>query len=265
MSEDRIDLPSGAGRRYGDLANALIPRLIPSQLDADDPEHAALMGPFLERYRFAAIHCRDCTVLDIACGCGYGAAILRAGGAATVTGVDFDDSMIDIARREYAAPGIEFHAADLMNWAGPGRFARIVCHDTLKYLPDPAGFLRRLRRMIADDGILVLSAYITPTTDINPYHRRDFTRGSLSRLLRRCGFAVNTEYLQIKRFGAGRALSLTREKRPLDPERMRPQSLPRYYLTHPRAAGARLLSLLRDGLTVRNLTVRAHPIPGVRG
>jgi len=56
-------------------------------------------------------------VLDVACGEGFYSRILRAQGAASVTGVDLSEQMIALARQQETelAQGIRYHAGDARN------------------------------------------------------------------------------------------------------------------------------------------------------
>src|SRR5712692_6959809 len=65
-------------------------------------------GEHFARYLFAAGLCRGKRVLDIACGSGYGAYILKILGAAQVVAVDRDPAAVRFAQRQYATAGLEF-------------------------------------------------------------------------------------------------------------------------------------------------------------
>ena len=51
-------------------------RLVPDTLDPDDATGRATFELHLERYRFASGHLRPGRALDLACGVGYGTALL---------------------------------------------------------------------------------------------------------------------------------------------------------------------------------------------
>lgn len=63
-------------------------RLVPEALDPRDDTGQATLALHLERYRFAASKLRPGRVLDLACGVGYGSAILGERPDVTVVGVD---------------------------------------------------------------------------------------------------------------------------------------------------------------------------------
>src|SRR5258708_15934922 len=95
------------------------------QLPADGerflPElmHGEIELEHLHRYRFAGQFLADKEVLDIACGEGYGSALL-AKVARNVIGVDVAQQAIDHARGKYGAANLEFRV---------GSCARIPLED----------------------------------------------------------------------------------------------------------------------------------------
>src|SRR5262245_52926664 len=62
----------------------------------------------IARYHFAAPYCRRKRVLDVATGTGYGADILRNGGASEVVAVDRDGDALAFARRRYGSTRIRW-------------------------------------------------------------------------------------------------------------------------------------------------------------
>jgi SAM-dependent methyltransferase len=140
-------------------------------------EHAA-------RYKFALSLVEDKTVLDIACGTGYGISLLRTK-AGFVTGVDID---ADAARE--ALCECDERAAVLLGDGLCLPFAdesidAITSFETLEHLHDRAGFLAELRRVLTSDGRLILSTpnanYTRPVDGkpTNPFHIFEYTPGEL--------------------------------------------------------------------------------------
>ena len=66
----------------------------------------------LARYRFAARRVAGLRTVDVACGTGYGARMLAAGGAAPVIGVDLSPEAIGYARTHFATARVNFLVAD---------------------------------------------------------------------------------------------------------------------------------------------------------
>ena len=73
----------------------------------------------IERYRFARQFVSDKTVLDIACGTGYGSNLLADSGASRVDGVDISEDVINYAISSYQADNLFFLKSRLcryFNW-----------------------------------------------------------------------------------------------------------------------------------------------------
>jgi SAM-dependent methyltransferase len=136
----------------------------------------------LARYRFAAQLARGRRALDAACGEGYGTAMLAAAGATGAVGVDIDQATVDHAREKY---GLEFERADVGELPFEDKsFGLVVSFETLEHVPDAARAIAELRRVLADDGVLVAS---TPNSAQylvdNEFHTREFTEAELRELL----------------------------------------------------------------------------------
>jgi SAM-dependent methyltransferase len=147
----------------------------------------------VERYRFAARLARGRRVLDVACGTGYGSAILAHAGAPDVLGVDASPTAVDYARARYGAvAGVRFLVGDGAAVPVPtGSVDLVVSFETLEHVPDAEAFLDELHRVVARDGRVVLSTpnrLVTSPTGrrpYNPYHVREFDPAELARSLAR--------------------------------------------------------------------------------
>ncbi|ARC87229.1 class I SAM-dependent methyltransferase [Rhodovulum sp. MB263] len=95
-------------------------------------------------------------------GCGTGTTALRhAPHAGHVTAIDCAPTMIGIARQKAAEAGIgnvEFRVGDLSDMPdSPAAFDMVMAHNVLHLLPDRAGALARVRRMLKPGGVFVSS------------------------------------------------------------------------------------------------------------
>lgn len=141
----------------------------------------------VHRYLFAAGLCAGKDVLDIACGEGYGSAML-ARVAASVAGVDIDEPTIEKAREAYPAENLGFERGTCE--AIPYKrdsFDVVVSFETIEHIEEQASFLREVRRVLRPGGVLICS---TPDKGVykagqepNPYHKRELTREEFELLL----------------------------------------------------------------------------------
>ena len=139
-----------------------------------DEQHGEVVhAEHLVRYRLAAQLARSRRVLDAACGEGYGTALLGAAGARSATGVDVDEPIVAHARARH--PGPEFVVADVRKLPfADGCFDLVVCFETIEHVADPERVLAELGRVMAEDGVLLVS---TPNKHQylveNEFHERE--------------------------------------------------------------------------------------------
>lgn len=145
------------------------------------------------RYAFARRFVAGKRVLDVACGEGYGTALLGQS-AASVTGVDIDMASIDRARAGYAdGKRIRFIASSCTGLPLPSATIDvIVSFETIEHLEaaDQLAMLIEFARVLAPEGLLILSSpnkrlYSDERSYVNPYHLHELYREELAGLLSR--------------------------------------------------------------------------------
>jgi SAM-dependent methyltransferase len=129
-------------------------------------------------YRWIAERCRGLEVVDMACGEGYGSAVL-AERAARVTGVDANPEAHEHARLRYTRPGLRF-VRDLVEWFGEPCDA-VVFLQTIEHVQNPGEILDHLRSLLRPGG----TAYVSTPNVLtlapagaeksgNPWHVREY-------------------------------------------------------------------------------------------
>ena len=143
------------------------------------------------RYAFARRFAHGKRVLDVACGEGYGAALLGAV-AASVVGVDIDIATIEHARSTYGdGTKLRFVAASGTSLPLPGAsFDIVVSFETIEHLgaAEQPVMLAEFARVLSPDGLLVISSpnkrlYSDARGYVNPFHFHELYRDDLARLL----------------------------------------------------------------------------------
>jgi ubiquinone/menaquinone biosynthesis C-methylase UbiE len=230
-------------------------RLVPDELLKDEITGLQTFRLHIERYEFAARKLRDTnSILDIACGVGYGSRLLKDSlPTALVMGVDSSAEAIEYANARYSRPGLTFRVGDAMTFED-GSFDAIVSLETIEHLPDPQAFIQRVTtRVLRPGGIFVGSVPVTPSMDANPHHLHDFTVRSFRKLLTSRGLIEFDCLHQIQPYSPVAVITRTEERM----QSMRPKIL-EYYRQHPQKAFLRLKSLILDGFKNKYLTIAAR-------
>ena len=136
------------------------------------------------RYLFASQFTASKTVLDAACGSGYGSAILSESGAQKVVGIDNSSEAIEYCEKNYKKENLEFKKDDCEKITLDASFDVVVSFETIEHLKNQDNFLAEIKRVLKDDGIFIVS---TPNTDTypadNPFHYKEFTESEFKLFL----------------------------------------------------------------------------------
>jgi 2-polyprenyl-3-methyl-5-hydroxy-6-metoxy-1,4-benzoquinol methylase len=144
----------------------------------DVPEENYWFRRHLVVYEWIAARVAGRRVVDLACGEGYGAAVL-ARTAAAVVGVDANPEAFEHARLRYTAPRLRFERTMIELWEGDADC--VVLLQTIEHVADPGALLARIRAQIAPDGVAYVSTPNVLTLappgaahSGNPWHVREY-------------------------------------------------------------------------------------------
>ena len=103
----------------------------------------------------------DARVADIGCGEGWSAiAIAAAYPNLTVDGFDIDEASVDAARGHAVSAGVadrvRFHHVDGSDIQGDSDYDVVTLFECVHDMPQPVGVLRTARRLVKDDGHVVV-------------------------------------------------------------------------------------------------------------
>jgi ubiquinone/menaquinone biosynthesis C-methylase UbiE len=99
-------------------------------------------------------------VLDLGCGTGIVARLVRerSGPTASIVGVDLNPDMIAVARS--LAPDIEWHEGNALQLPFPdAAFDLVLCQQGLQFFRDRTAAAREMRRVLSDGGRVALSTW----------------------------------------------------------------------------------------------------------
>lgn len=201
-----------------------------------------------DRYHFAGGHIVPGRVLDIACGTGYGSFLLAneyEKAISEIVSVDFSPESISYARRRYAHPKINYVIQDALNYDDPDKFNTIVSLETIEHLSNPEKFINRLYDLLLPGGVLIISAPVTLSSDINPFHLTDFSDDSFRELFSPFSFTTKNFLQQTQRVHLKDVFGKKKSNRS---EGIR-KNIPAFYISNPGIFFARLRSILQNGLS----------------
>ena len=147
----------------------------------------------LERYKFAISRIKPGQrLLDIACGAGYGTAILLRHGC-KVIGVDYNNEAIANARIIRMHNGfIKANALELP--FSDNSFDAVVSFETIEHVKDGNQFLSEMYRVLRPDGIFICSTPNIRYTAHPQYHVNEYEPEEFYKL-------IEQKFSEIERYG----------------------------------------------------------------
>jgi len=144
----------------------------------------------LHRYAWAKDLAAGKVVLDIACGEGYGSALL-AGTASQVYGVDMAPDAIAHAKAVYQRSNLKFLVGRCAGIPLPdGAVDLVVSFETIEHHTEHEAMFAEIKRVLRPGGLLVMSSpdkleYTERTNHANPYHVKELYAEEFQRLVER--------------------------------------------------------------------------------
>ena len=158
----------------------------------DVPEENYWYRRHLVVYRWIAARCGGLTVVDMACGEGYGSAVL-AERAADVVGVDANPEAHEHARLRYARPRLRFERSLIEDFQDGAPWDAIVFLQTVEHVEQPQPLLERFASLLAPGGVAYVSTPNRLTLAApgaaksgNPWHVREYTPQEYRAVLEPC-------------------------------------------------------------------------------
>jgi SAM-dependent methyltransferase len=155
----------------------------------DLPEENYWFRRHLVAYRWVADRCAGQSVVDMACGEGYGSATI-AERARSVVGVDANPETHEHARLKYRRPNLSFRRALVEEFDEGAPYDAIVFFQTIEHLADPGKLLERFASLLAPGAIAYISTpnrlTLAPpgaARSDNPWHVREYSPAEYRELL----------------------------------------------------------------------------------
>jgi SAM-dependent methyltransferase len=155
----------------------------------DVPEENYWFRRHLVVYEWIAARAHGRRVVDLACGEGYGSAVL-ARTAERVVGVDANPEAHEHARLKYSGPNLTFERNMIELWRGD--VDCVVFLQTIEHVQDPGAVLDSIREQIGPNGVAYVSTPNVLTLapkgaerSGNPWHVREYRPEEYEALCRR--------------------------------------------------------------------------------
>jgi 2-polyprenyl-3-methyl-5-hydroxy-6-metoxy-1,4-benzoquinol methylase len=161
-------------------------------------------GNPLDQFRYIEVlkYTNNKTVLDIACGIGWGSYLISKSGALKCVGADISEIALNTAKENFISSNLEFVLSEeneipLSN----DTFDVVVSFETFEHLQNVDMFFEEIKRVSKNNAICFIS---TPNrtlfnkngvnTPHNPFHHREYLRDEVVTILQKSGFEL-VEYL----------------------------------------------------------------------
>jgi len=111
---------------------------------------------FEHRCKFVLSHLKNCKgrLLDLGCGNGLLFSHLRDT-QLQLTGVDIVEEQLELAKKNN--PNATFVAEDVCKYSSSEKFDVVTSLDVIEHLYDPESYLLNIKRLLKNDGILILT------------------------------------------------------------------------------------------------------------
>jgi ubiquinone/menaquinone biosynthesis C-methylase UbiE len=169
-------------------------RLVP-EFHKGHPLWGLVYAEHLTRYLCAEDLVENKTVLDIACGTGYGSQLLSKR-AKKVYGVDNSEEAIKYARKNFSSKNTEYIIGSATEIPLEDKTVDVaVTFETIEHIEDHSKFLDEIKRVLKDDGIAIIS---TPNkrefAEGNHFHVHEFMHEELMTTVKKFFKNVNPYY-----------------------------------------------------------------------
>lgn len=152
-------------------------------------QQGILYKEHVQRYQFIKPLLKG-SVLDVACGVGYGSQII-IDSIDNYKGIDYSLDAIKDAKKFYKVANVNFVQGDILNINEEDEsFDRVISFETLEHVSEPEKALREIVRVLKKDGLFMGSVPTQEYDEIcekvygqNPYHITRFTFTKIKELL----------------------------------------------------------------------------------
>lgn len=172
-----------------------------------EKETPLMIARHFSAYKFCRDYVKDRDILDIGCGQGYGSNYL-AGFARQVTGIDYNQEVIDYARDKYRNNNLTFEVLNVKDFACLKKQFDIICSfQVIEHIADAAKLLSDISSLLNYNGTFIcstpnrLDASPGSIKPLNKFHIKEYLLTEFREILK-------TSFKDVKIFGLKRGKRL---------------------------------------------------------
>lgn len=233
-------------------------RIYPNNIHIDDIASQSSLNLHLERYNFASKHLNGNSILDIACGCGYGTAMMaETHPDKQFIGVDIDPEAINYAMQHYPLANLNYICSSAEEFSPICLFDTVISLETIEHLANPKKFIETTaQKLLKPGGHIIASVPITPTKDGNPHHLHDFTKNSFLTMFKNIKCNQTESFEQVQHwFSKKPKHKVTKKNMGNKKMKIVIKNIFFHYIRHPFDIVNRGTSIVKHGLCNKYLTV----------
>tara|TARA_R110001592_G_scaffold311938_1_gene586971 strand:- start:1083 stop:1655 length:573 start_codon:yes stop_codon:yes gene_type:complete len=156
-------------------------RIYPTRDKIEESLAIKRLDNHIERYQIIKRYCYG-SVLDIACGVGYGSYLLQNNpDIEMIVGVDLDQESIDYANQEYKTDKTFFEKCSINDYKAKHNV--LVSLETIEHIEDLNAYRDMIYRV--DPELVILSFPNKKSTHFNKYHKHDLNSQQIVTLLQK--------------------------------------------------------------------------------
>ena len=149
------------------------------RIDFDENRTDIALQEHIVRYMLAKDYITNKDVLDIACGTGYGTYYLSKY-CNRIVGLDISEEAVRSAKKKYKNKNLLFFKKDAISTGFDDKsFDVVVSFETIEHIENQDAFLREIKRVLKEDGILIMSCpnieFSKKNNLHNKFHFREYT------------------------------------------------------------------------------------------
>ena len=160
-------------------------------------------------YRYISRFIKNCSVVDVGCGTGYGCKILSVN-ARFVLGIDYDSGALNYCKKNFSSQNIYFTQMNAEFLGLKPIFDAAVSFQVIEHIANPCDFIEELKKTVKTNGRIFITTPNVPkvkqSKQRNPYHQNEFDYNQFTDLISRTFLSFDIVGIVYKSQNLGRSI-----------------------------------------------------------